>query len=289
MLTPPSELLTKGPARSLIKGKAKLCVTQNSDKITRIKDLYQTDPLRVLFPQVSEGEIHQSVIVTTSGGLVGGDQITIDIKLGAHTKSLIMAQAAEKIYRSTGKDTEINIHLNCEEGSWLEFLPQETILFDGSRLKRKTNINVYRSARVLTGEIVVFGRSAYGEEFKTGIFKDSWEVAYNDRFVWSDSFLLGKDIASIMNNWACLDDAIAMGTLVYMGQDTDDALSIVRERIKIERFGVISGATCVNGVLIVRFLGKDALNLRKTFEDLWKTLRNNLVNLPKKMPRLWSM
>ncbi|MEE3000340.1 MAG: urease accessory protein UreD [Pseudomonadota bacterium] len=289
MLTTPSESLTKGPARSIIKGKAILCVTQNSDKITRIKDLYQTDPLRVLFPQIPEGEIHQSVIVTTSGGLVGGDKITIDIKSGAHTKSLIMAQAAEKIYRSTGKDTEIKIDLNCEEGSWLEFLPQETILFDGSRLQRKTNINVYSNARVLTGEIVVFGRSAYGEEFKTGMFKDSWEVAYNDRFVWSDSFLLGENIASIVNNWACLDDAVALGTLVYMGPDTSNALSIARESIKIERVGVIAGVTCVNGVLITRFVGRDALNLRKTFEDLWKTLRNNLVNLPQKMPRLWSM
>ena len=289
MLTTPSEILTKGPARSSIKGKAILCVTQNSDKITRIKDLYQTDPLRVLFPQIPQGEIHQSVIVTTSGGLVGGDKITIDIKSGAHTKSLIMAQAAEKIYRSTGKDTEIKIDLNCEEGSWLEFLPQETILFDGSRLQRKTNINVYSNARVLTGEIVVFGRSAYGEEFKTGMFKDSWEVAYNDRFVWSDSFLLGEDIDSIVNNWACLDDAVALGTLVYMGPDTSNALSIAWESIKIERVGVIVGVTCVNGVLITRFVGRDALNLRKTFEDLWKTLRNNLINLPKKMPRLWSM
>ncbi len=90
---------------------------------TALGELYQSDPLRVLFPDSGAGEPLTGVLVTTSGGLVGGDRLNIDIDGEAGTAARVMAQAAEKIYRSNGADSVIDIRLRVGPGGWLEGVP----------------------------------------------------------------------------------------------------------------------------------------------------------------------
>ena len=104
----------------------------------RLAHLYQRDPLRVLFPAPEANDIPLAILLTTSGGLVAGDRLAIDIKVGEGTAAHVTAAAAEKVYRSTGATTVITQQLRVAEGAWLEYLPPETILFDGARLRRES-------------------------------------------------------------------------------------------------------------------------------------------------------
>ena len=99
-----------------------------SENKTVLRDLYQRDPVRILFPDNPPGELTIGVLTTTSGGLVGGDVISIKVHAEAETQAMIMAQAAEKIYRSAGDDCLIDITIKADDGAWFEWLPQETIL-----------------------------------------------------------------------------------------------------------------------------------------------------------------
>ena len=128
--------------------------------VTRLDHLYQRDPLRVLFPASAEGDPPLAVLLTTSGGLVAGDRLDISIRAGAGAAAHVTAAAAEKIYRSTGPITTIRQSLSIASGAIFEFLPQETILFEGARLRRETTINLEPGAAFLGGDIVVFGRRA---------------------------------------------------------------------------------------------------------------------------------
>jgi urease accessory protein len=127
------------------------------DGATRLADLDQKTPLRVLFPQTSPGAPKLAAITTVSGGLVGGDTLAVDVAVGKGAAAVAIGQAAEKVYRSIGPDSTVDVSLNVGSGAWLEWLPQETILFDGARLARRTVADVDPAGQLMAGECVVFG------------------------------------------------------------------------------------------------------------------------------------
>ena len=144
--------------------------------VTRLAHLYQRDPLRVLFPTPEADDIPVAVLLTTSGGLVAGDRLAISARLDDGAAAHVTAASAEKIYRSTGATTAITQQLTAGEGAWLEYLPPETILFDGARLRRETRIELAPGAGFLGGGILVFGRHARGERLTHGLVHERWEV-----------------------------------------------------------------------------------------------------------------
>jgi urease accessory protein len=273
----------------IVDGKARLSFAADDDGITRLEDLYQRDPQRILFPNAPKDDITQAVVVTTSGGLVGGDQISVEIKTSEKARALVTAQAAEKIYRSAGEDATINVILSAKAGSWLEYLPQETILFEGSRLCRNTHINVEGDGKLLAGEMMVFGRLGHGERFSNGLAHDGWEVSKDGRLIWAEALHLENDIASVLEDPSCFDGAVAAATAVYIGPDAEARLITVREIFETQDSDTLKGATFVNGVLVVRWLGNDAFDLRNDFGTFWGNFRNKVAGLPTTLPRLWNM
>jgi urease accessory protein len=259
------------------------------DGQTRLAHLFQHEPLRVLFPAPASGDIPQAALVTTSGGLVGGDHLTIAITAEANAAAMAVAQAAEKVYRSTGEDCVISVDLRVDDGAWLEYLPQETILFDGARLRRQTNIDVHPSARLLAGEILVFGRIGRGERMQSGFIRDAWKVSIGGRLTWADALRLEGDMVAQLDHPAGLGGDASMATAVYVGADVADHLEYGRAFFEPGTDGVIGGVSLVNGVAIARWIGADAQALRKSFADYWAGLRARIMGYPAKLPRLWDV
>src|SRR5258707_15619454 len=108
------------------------------DGATRLADLYQRDPCRVMFPKPEPGKPPQAVLLTTSGGVTDGDSLKMAIEVGPGAKAVAATQAAEKIYRAAkgGGHSTMEIALGVDDGAELDWLPQETIVFEGARLKR---------------------------------------------------------------------------------------------------------------------------------------------------------
>src|SRR3984893_14244357 len=153
------------------------------DGQTRLGDLYQRDPCRVLFPNAEPGEPPQAVLLTTSGGVTDGDSLKMAIEIGPGATAVATTQAAEKIYRAAkgGDHCAIDCVVRVGEGAALEWLPQETIVFEGARLKRRTVAEVEPGDALLACEMVVLGRAASGERFVSGLVLDSWAGRRTDR------------------------------------------------------------------------------------------------------------
>src|SRR5258707_13650654 len=145
------------------------------DGATRLTDLYQRDPCRVLFPQPEPGEPPQAVLITTSGGVTDGDSLKMAIEVGPGASAVATTQAAEKIYRAAkgGGHCAIDVAVRVAEGAALEWLPQETIVFQGARLKRRTVAEVAPDGALLACEMGVLGRAASGEPFQSALPLDS--------------------------------------------------------------------------------------------------------------------
>lgn len=257
------------------------------DGATRLAHLYEKNPLRVLFPAGDGDPAALAVIVTTSGGLVAGDQIDIAVRVDAGAIAHVTGSAAEKLYRSTGATTEIRQRLSVEPGGWLEFLPPEAILFDGARLMRSTRIELADGAGFLGGGILVFGRRARGETFTHGLLHEGWEVTRDGMLVWGDALHIDGGVAEIMADPACFDGSAAGATLILAPPAGDPKRFVDEARAVQQRAPELrAGVTVVNGFLVARWLG-EPLALRCAYADLACHLRQAAMGLPPRLPRLW--
>jgi urease accessory protein len=127
---------------------------------TQLERLFQQGAAKVRLPLGEVGEPPQAVLINTAGGLTGGDRMSAEVSLGAGCHAVVTSQACEKIYRSSSGDAEIHTHLSLAEDSRLDWLPQETILFDGARLSRRLDADLAPGAALLLVEATIFGRSA---------------------------------------------------------------------------------------------------------------------------------
>ncbi|WP_051512624.1 urease accessory protein UreD [Skermanella stibiiresistens] len=259
---------------------------------TRLAKLYHHDPMRVLFPNPRTGDIAVATLVTTSGGLVGGDRLDVGLQVGPGAAALITTQAAEKIYRSTGADVRVTTSVSVEPEGWLEWLPQEAILFEGARLRRSTRIDMAPTARLMAGELLVFGRIARGECFTHGLARDAWEVRRDGRLIWADALHLDGDIRSTLDHGACFGGATAYGTILYAAPDASACLDAARGLIGgaiADTPGVLAAATCLDGMLVIRWLGVRAHDVRRAYAGFWAGFRSHVAGLPARLPRLWDV
>jgi urease accessory protein len=262
------------------------------DGVTRLTHLYQRDPLRVLFPTPDAGDPALAVIVTTSGGLVAGDKLEVAVRLGPGAALHVTASAAEKIYRSTGRTTTIHQSLAIAAGGALEFLPPETILFDGARLRRESVVELGAGAGFLGGDIVIFGRRARGERFTNGFLREVWEVRREGKLIWGDALHLEDNIVAIIDDPACFDGAAAFATLILAppGQDPRTFLDSARA---IQSAGgtptLRAGVTAIAGLVVARWLAADAAALRRAYVELAGHFRSGAMGLPPALPRIWHV
>jgi len=249
----------------------------------RLIHLYQRTPCRVLFPLPEPGEPPLAALLTTSGGLTGGDRLQLSVALETGARATITTAAAEKVYRSLGADATVTVTLAAAPGSWLEWLPQETILFEGARLVRRISAEVAAGGRLLAAETLVFGRAARGERLTRGLLHESWRLHRDGRLVWADALRLDGDIARHLASPVAFGSAGALATAAYLGDDAPAQLD--GARALAEAAG--GAATLVNGVLLARFLAPRPEVVRRALARYVAGLRQAAGGLPAALPRLW--
>ena len=156
-------------------------VLSGSEKGTRIMDVFQRSPIRIMFPRAGGGAVEEAVLVNTAGGIAGGDRLESGVTALANASIAVTSQAAEKVYRALNEPARIATKLKACEAAKLAWLPQETIVFNWGRLSRETEIELSSGAELLALEWLVLGRAAHGEEMVGGHITDSWRVKKDGR------------------------------------------------------------------------------------------------------------
>ena len=249
------------------------------DGATRLTDLYQRDPCRVLFPDSEPGDPPQAVLVTTSGGVTDGDRLRMAVEVGPAATAVAATQAAEKIYRAarTVDHCHMEIALAVGEGAALDWLPQETIVFQGARLKRRTVADVAPGGSLLACEMVVLGRAASGERFTGGLVLDSWSVRRAGKLVWTDALRVEGETP----RGAGFQEANALATVIGVWDAPQPHFEKARALLeKADR--VRAGVTLVNGVVVARLLG-EATAVRAATTRFLGDFRG------RRLPRVWHI
>ncbi|MFN7002103.1 MAG: urease accessory protein UreD [Roseinatronobacter sp.] len=239
----------------------------------RLSDLAQRGSAKAIILDNRE-----TVFLNTSGGLTGGDVLGYQLQLGAGVRMTATTQTAERVYRATTGVAQISVAMEVGAGAHLDWLPQETILFDKACASRRTEITLAEDATCLMAETVVLGRAAMGETVRRVDFRD-WRLIQRGKTPLHLE-ALRLDDARLRPSAAGLADARAFATVVLVSPDAAYALPAVRGALTRE--DVRAAASSLPGRLVVRLLAQDGWPLRRQLAELLTLLRRA------PLPRVWQ-
>ena len=253
---------------------------------SKLAHLYQQGCGRVRFPKVDHSEYPEAVLINTAGGLTGGDHMAYQVTLGPGAGLTVSGQAAEKIYKSVGNTAVIEAEMQVGAGATLEWLPQETILFEKSRLRRMNKVHLETGSRLIALEATVFGRAAHGETLHSAYIRDGWKIWRDGKLLWVDQFMLDGDIDVETKRPAVLAGARGVATILV----ADDAASTYLETAQTfaRDCGVRAAVTCRDELLIMRVMAETGYDLRRALARILTQLRSTFSGYPVALPKVWE-
>jgi len=255
---------------------------------TRLARLYQQGSGKARLPRV-EGGVPEVVLLNTAGGIACGDRVEIALQAGAGAALVATTQAAERVYRAlpAGAPARVSVALALGPGATLDWLPQETILFDGARLDREIGVDMAADARLTLVETLVLGRAAMGETVTDCRLAERWSIRREGRLVHAEALRIAGDVRAATQGPATLAGARALATLVHVGPPAMAEAALARARACLEPEaaprGVAAAASLKAGVLVLRFLAAGHAPLRAALAGFLATFRDAPC------PRVWSL
>ncbi|NRP70107.1 Urease accessory protein UreD [Ensifer psoraleae] len=264
-------------------GRGRLVAKSRSGRAC-IAELYQEGCAKIRLPRTFDASM-EAVLINSSGGVTGGDRISWAFEAGEGTALTLTTQACEKIYKASAGTADISTRISVASGSRVDWLPQETILFDRASMSRSLEVDLAEDATFLAVEAVLLGRKAMGEVVQAGLFRDRWRVRSGGRLLHAENLTLADDIAALAGRSAVLRGAAAFATLLYVGTDCEPMLSRLRGTIG-DRASAGASHFRVAGrdKLVARVAATDGFALRKILVPLISHLRNDAS-----VPKVWTL
>jgi urease accessory protein len=243
-------------------------------------------PLRVQRPFYPEGDsVCHVYVLHPPGGLVGGDRTSLQVVAEAGAHALLTTPAASKLYRSGGPRSIQSQHLTVGSTACIEWLPLETIAFDGANAELNTQVDLESDGRFLGWEVLCLGRPAAQELFSRGELRPSIELtrAGKPLYVERGSYTGGS--ALLGAPWG-LGAQPVVGTFLCAASGAAECIEAAR-RIALPESPAIAAVSGWGELLLARYLGPSAEQAREFFTSLWVELRPTLLGVPAQMPRIW--
>ncbi|HEY1078268.1 MAG TPA: urease accessory protein UreD [Fontimonas sp.] len=255
---------------------------------SRLRDCEHFGPLRVqkvLYPQGEHAA--QLLLLHPPGGIAGGDHLDIQLSVESNAHALLTTPGAGKWYKSGGAIARQDVVLNVAAGGALEWLPQETIVFDDAMAEQTLTLNCSGDARSCGWDIVVLGRQARRERFANGRWSQRIEIHRDGKLLWMErSRIQGDDeLLQSVVGWNQRHVSGLMWAIGFTPDETliDDCRDLAKDS------DVVLGVTMLDGgPMLIRALGTSAEQVRGVLTRIWTLLRPALVGLPALPPRIWS-
>jgi len=238
-------------------------------------------PLTVQRPFYPEGGVCHVYLLHPPGGVVAGDKLSITAAVDTTAQALITTPAAGKFYRSEGGEARQTVNLKVSDHASLEWLPQETIVYEGAQLSSSMHIELAEHARFIGWEILALGRPAAGEGFANGTATLNWRISRAGRLFYLERLRL--DAEAFQARWGLFGHSACGTMFVYPASALQ--LAAVQELIGDE---ANRGVTLIEGLLICRGLDKRADLLKVFFEAVWGLVRGDVVGKEVCAPRIWA-
>lgn len=262
---------------------------------TVLRDNRHIGPLRVQKALYPEGEaVCQAILLHPPSGIAGGDQLHISAAVGAGAHAQLTTPGAGKWYRSGDAAAAQRIDFTVGEGAMLEWLPQETIIFDGAKARMETRVSLAGDSRFIGWDILCLGRAASGERFEHGCFDLFYRVdraptevplGESNQPIWIErgGFSGNDEMLKSPAGWA---GATVCGTLLAAFPQSPELLAACRAVAPAD--AASHALTALPGLLVARYLGDSSEAARQWFARLWEIIRPVCYGRPAITPRIWN-
>ena len=240
-------------------------------------------PLVVQKPFYPEGsDICHAIVVHPPGGIAGGDELSLNVRTESCASALLTTPGAAKWYRSAGPWATQVVAFSVE--GTLEWLPQETIVFDGALARTAYDVDLGAEACLIGWDIVCLGRTGSGERFSRGMYRTSIQVRREGKLLWLERARIDGG-GRLLDSPAGLAGRPVFGTLFASFLNFDKKiLDKLREQEPTHGAGAV---TLLPGILLARYLGDSTEAARRYFIALWRILRPALTGRDAIEPRIW--
>lgn len=244
----------------------------------------QRGPLAIQRPFYPEDEVCHAYVLHPPGGVVGGDQLSIQTIIEEGATALLTTPGATKFYRSDNRLAAQHQHFKIANGC-MEWLPQENIFFPGANCLLSTHIELDTEAQFIGWEVQCLGRPAIGETFDNGSLRFKTAIYRQQKPSYIDQLIIQnpKDLQGL----AGLRGMPVLATLLATPANAE-VLNVARETVNgISSAGYV-GATLVNDVLVLRYLGANTAEAHHLFRKVWTAIRPLVNGRPAIAPRIWA-
>ena len=287
-VTTDSGVRPEATARPGWEAELRLGYQKRTDK-TRLIDSKRRGPLAVQRAFYPEGDVCHTYLLHPPGGVVGGDQLEVKLKVADQARVLLTTPGATKFYRSLGATSSLNQTLYVEAGGALEWMPLENIFFPGTRSRLKTEVHLSQGALFMGWEINCLGRPANKERFELGTINANLRVYRDGTPILFDRF--ATEGLSLVDAPVGLRGASAQATFIATLDDPDlveQVQAYLEEHLEEQGGSSLGGATLIDGLLCVRLIGEQSQKFLKILVGIWTLIRPTVMNIPACAPRIWA-
>lgn len=267
---------------------------EREHSVTRMTRIRHKGPLRVQRPFYPEGKSYPEgktgcchvYLLHPPGGLVSGDSLGIDVSVGSGAHSLVTTPAAAKLYKADSNGVAWGQHttLNVAKDGVLEYLPQETLAFNGSKGEQTTTINLEAGAKCIGWEVLALGRPVGNLPFVTGHLEQRFSLSMDGIPLWLERQILDPTHPRFLGKWG-QGGATVQATLWVVGlEDEAGAVEAIREQLPESKNWAV---TRRRGVVLLRYLGNERNEVWANCQQAWEVVRPMLTGQPAVIPRIW--
>ena len=254
---------------------------RNRNGRTMLARLRQDGCLKARFPRVDDGWA-EIVTINLSGGVAAGDRLASSIVIGSGARAIVAAQAAERFYRAMpgSPPARVRTSVSIADGAALEWLPQESILFDAAALDRRLDVEMGGNAAFLGVESLVFGRAAMGETVRSLRLLDLIRVRRGGRLILHDAVRMDGDAQALLDRRAVAAGSRAVATVVFVSPEAGATIEAVRDALAASP--AQAGASAWDGMMVARIVAPDGAALRAAVARVLAVVREG-----RNLPRVW--
>lgn len=245
-------------------------------------------PLRVQKPLYPEGEpVCHAIVLHPPSGIAGGDQLDIEVDVTAGAHALLTTPGAGKWYRSGGPRAGQRLNFTVAAGGVLEWLPQETIVFDGALADIASRFDLADAAGFIGWEVLCLGRRAARETFRSGELRLETRLRRAGQPIWLERGRLAGG-SPLLDSPAGLAGASVVATLLAVGPGLDADLTAACREVGAPEADARHGVTRLPDILVARYLGHSSEAARHWLAGLWQVLRPAVAGRAATTPRIWN-
>lgn len=241
-------------------------------------------PLRVLRAFRHADGSCEDIIVHPPGGVAGGDELRIGVSLNSGADVILTSNGAAKWYHAFDRDAVHELALRVERASILEWMPSETILYNGARAKFRTNIEVDESSRLLYSDVVCLGRPAAGEAYTDGAWRQHAELYRSGRLIWCEQ-IVHRPAVPDRADLAVLAGSPVVGLLLWVGPQLPPELAVLARGVCPDGAGSVAQLA---DVWIARYVGASTEEALAWLRRIRSVIYPHTHGREARTPRIWS-